>query len=459
MNLVETGIEGFDVAFGGLRRGQVILVVGNAGSGKTTFCAKVLYEGAKRFEEPGLFLSTVESKKEFYDYMRLLGMDFKELEEKGLFRFVEMLTPTSKGDLMNLSRELTKNALDMGARRIALDTITPFLMISPSIEARAILHNAVKTISRELDSILILTGEVPLGVSEVGHGVEEFVVDGLIRLRLEVDEVGAPKRLMEVLKLRGCPLGRSWYEFEIGPPFGLKVYLSGVIEKLESRIDLRDRLSTGVDGLDELLGGGLIRGTSTTISGPPGSGKTLVALSIAAENALKGEKVAFISFEEPEQQILATLEFLGYDPNVLRERAKILSVNPRAITLRSAYDIIHRFCGIGGGEVTLLVVDGLTSLKRTFGKEFHRIIRDLVYRAKRSGITTVFSVLGNAPEREFETYLSTLADNLVELRIREGEGRLRRELLIRKARMSEISEGVCELRLEKGRLSVRCELS
>ena len=74
----------------------------------------------------------------------------KELEEKGLFRFVEMLTPTSKGDLMNLSRELTKNALDMGARRIALDTITPFLMISPSIEARAILHNAVKTISREL---------------------------------------------------------------------------------------------------------------------------------------------------------------------------------------------------------------------------------------------------------------------------------------------------------------------
>ncbi|RLG90080.1 MAG: recombinase A, partial [Candidatus Hecatellales archaeon] len=116
MNLVETGIEGFDVAFGGLRRGQVILVVGNAGSGKTTFCAKVLYEGAKRFEEPGLFLSTVESKKEFYDYMRLLGMDVKELEEKGLFRFVEMLTPTSKGDLMNLSRELTKNALDMGAR-------------------------------------------------------------------------------------------------------------------------------------------------------------------------------------------------------------------------------------------------------------------------------------------------------------------------------------------------------
>jgi len=185
--------------------GHLLIVTGNLGSGKTTFCAKFLYEGARSFGEPGLYISTVESREEFLTYMKGLGMDFEPLERKGLFRYVEMLTPTFKDALMNFSKELTKQAVEMEARRIAIDPITPILALSSSIEARAILHNALKLITKNLGAIVIMTEEVPIGKMRIGHGVEEFVADGIIRLRLEVPEAGAPRRIMEVMKLRGRP--------------------------------------------------------------------------------------------------------------------------------------------------------------------------------------------------------------------------------------------------------------
>ncbi|RLF18548.1 MAG: hypothetical protein DRN06_01295 [Thermoprotei archaeon] len=455
--IVKTGIEGFDEAFGGFCRGQVIMVLGNAGSGKTTFCAKFLYEGARKFKEPGVFINTIENKKEFYEYMKELGMDFESLEREGLFRYVEILTPTSKDALMNLSKELTKHAIECNAKRIVVDSITPIFMLGPSIEARAILHNALKTLVRELGAVLLITGEMPLGNERIGHGVEEFVVDGIIKLKLEVPEAGAPRRIMEVLKLRGRPLSRAFYDFEIGAPTGFKVYLSGVLEELESSINLEDRINTGVEGIDEMLGGGLVRNTSTLIVGPPGSGKTLFMLTLAAENTLKGERVAFITFEEPRQQIYATLKFLRYDPDELeRKGLRVLSLNPRAITMRAFYDVVQGFSRLSEGKGSLLIVDGINSLRKEFGVNFHRVVRDLVLQAKKAEVTVIFSILKEreATSKEALTYLSTLADNIIEFRVAEKE-RVRREVFVLKARMSSISTEIRELELKEGRLKVR----
>jgi len=458
LEVVRTGIEGFDEAFGGFCRGQIIMVLGNAGSGKTTFCAKFLYEGARKFGEPGVFINTIEGKKEFYRYMKGLGMDFEPLEREGLFRYVEMLTPTSKDALMNLSRELTKHALECNAKRIVIDSITPIFMLGPSIEARAILHNAMKNLVRELGAVLLITGEMPMGEERIGHGVEEFVVDGIIKLKLEVPEAGAPRRIMEVLKLRGRPLSRAFYDFEIGPPLGLRVYLSGVLEELESSIDIEDKVPSGVEGVDDLLGGGLIRNTATIVMGPPGSGKTLLLLTLAAENTLRGEKVVYITFEEPRQQVHATLRFLRYDAEELEKRGlRILSVNPRAITMRSFYDIIQGFSKLTESKGSLLIVDGINSLRREFGIDFHRAIRDLVLQAKKAGVTTILSILKEreAVSEEAVTHLSTLADNIVELRINDEGQRIKREILVLKARMSQASNMIHELELVDGRLRVR----
>ena len=443
METVKTGIEGFDEIFGGFYRGQVILLAGNPGAGKTTFCAKFLYEGAKRFGESGLYISFGESKDEFYAYMKRLGMDFEKLENAGLFKFVEMLTPTSDDALMQFSREFTKNALEIGAKRIVVDSITPLLSISRDA-ARAILHNALKTICRELESVILITEEIPIGETRVGYGIEEFVVDGVIVLKLEVPELGTPMRLMSVLKLRGRPLDRAVYNFEISPPYGLRVLMHG-IEELNSDIDINDRIPTGISGFDELIGGGIIRGTVTAFVGPTGSGKTMLMLSFAANSALRGEKVVYVSFEEPRQQLFETLKFLGYGSI---EGLEIVSLNPRMISLRALYDIITRALG---NKTTLLFIDGLNAVRREFGESFHRAVRDVIFQMKKNKITVVLGLLGGL---EKETLLSTIVDNIVELNVVRVNGRLKREIAVRKARMCRISNEVREFVLD-GKLAVR----
>ena len=455
VDVVRTGIEGFDEVFGGLYRGQIILVYGNAGAGKTTFCAKFIYEGARRFGEPGLFISNVESKREFYTYMGNLGMDFEGLERQGLFRYVEMLTPTSKDALMSLSENLIKYAMEVRAKRVVIDSITPYLMISPSLETRAILHNALKTIARELGVIVMVTAELPLGEERLGHGVEEFIADGIIRLKLDVPDAGAPRRIMEVLKLRGRPLARAHYEFEIAPPTGLRVHMAGAIRTFESSVNLENKISTGIEKIDEMLGGGIIRNTSTIVMGPSGSGKTLFLLTLAAEATRRGEKVFFLTFEEPKQQIESTLKFLGYDPVELSKMGfEVLSINPRTVSLREIYSIMHDFSEIAKRGGSIFIIDGINAIRREFGGNFHRIFREFASHAKEANITLILSALKETGEGDAVTYLSTLADNIIEFRVVEENKRIRREVIIRKARMSSASSDVREVKLENGKLKV-----
>ncbi len=449
LELVKTGIPGLDEIIGGFYRGQTILVMGNAGSGKTTFCAKFVYEGAKRFGEPGLYINTVESKEEFYTYMRNLGMDFEELEKKGLFRYVEMLTPTSEDALMEFSRKLISNAMEIGAKRIVIDSITPLLMLGDPLKARAILHNAIKTVTRQFRAILLITEEVPRE-GHRHHAVEEFIADGIIRLRLEVPDAGAPRRIMEILKLRGRPIQRVMYDFELGPPHGIRVFTTRVIEVLESNIDARLKVPTGVEGLDKMLGGGIIRNTTALIVGPPGSGKTLLMLTMAATNALRGEKVVYVSFEEPRQQIRETLRFLRYDPDELSNRGlAIYAVNPRAVTLREVHSILT---SSEMSDATIFMVDGLYALYREFGSDFHKVVRDVALEFKKKNVTTVLSMVARDPGEPM--YLSTVADTIIELSIREINNELKRYVKVVKARISEALNQVKEIKLVNRRLVV-----
>ncbi|KUJ92453.1 MAG: hypothetical protein XD40_2347 [Archaeoglobus fulgidus] len=133
-------------------------------------------------------------------------------------------------------------------------------------------------------------------------------------------------------------------------------------------------------------------------------------LSAAANVAINGENVTYISFEEPRQQIEETLKFLGYGEV---EGLEILSLNPRMISLRALYDILSKTVL---DHRTMLFIDGLNAIRREFGEAFHRVVRDVVFQMKKNGITVVISLIGGTIK---ETLLSTIVDNVVELRVVE----------------------------------------
>src|ERR1043166_3525563 len=81
------------------------------------------------------------------------------------------------------------------------------------------------------------------------------------------------------------------------------------------------KVATGVDGFDDLTGGGLPQGRPTLVCGGPGCGKTLFALQFLIHGAAHGESGVFVTFEETEEDLLKNAASLGYDlPGLLKQK-------------------------------------------------------------------------------------------------------------------------------------------
>jgi circadian clock protein KaiC len=369
---VRTGIPELDEMLGGgLPRGSVILVAGNPGTGKTTFAAAFAYEGA-RTGEPTVYLSFAESKKKFYKYMKQFGMNFEEAERRGLFEYVEAPTIADIEAMERIIEIFIERLVKLKAKRAVIDSISAVVQVMGRDKARAALHNMVRMFESNNVTALLIE-DLPYGVDVVGHGVEEFLVDGVIVFKV-LREVGLTRRIMEIRKLRGVTA--SYYEvpFTIEPGRGLVLLLHERPERVE--MDIHGGLNpvpTGVDGLDEALQGGLASGFQVLIVGPPGSGKTILASRIALKWAYEGKRVVYIGFNEPTSQLASRFRLMGLPEDMavhpvpiddtnytMEEPVHVMSVNATAYTLEQLYWRLARI--VEQLLPDLIVLDGVSQL-------------------------------------------------------------------------------------------------
>lgn len=448
MGAVSSGIEELDkILDGGFLEGQVIVVAGNPGSGKTTFGAQFLYDGLRK-GEPGIFVSFVEPKEDFMKYMGLIGFDFAGYEEEGKFLFIEALTMKDADALNALIENVSRESLRLGAKRLVLDSISALKTAFSKRDIRAYLHNALLKVLKALRLTALLIVDMPYGARIIGYGVEEFIFDGVITLEVELQR-GLPKRRLVIRKLRGKPLPTSHYDVILGHG-GLKLIppLTSVLKGT-----LRDETAKfGISELDGMLGGGLRRGSATILVGPSGSGKTLLALTFALEGARNGERCLYLSHEESADQLRKCLSLMGAAENEIKNIV-FVSAGAVAQTPYEAYDKSRRL--IEAIKPDRFIIDGLTALRRVYSeRDFHEVLRSLLSICKEKEITTLMTFIGVPFEEELG--VSTIADNLIAIMLERAEDRITRRIGVIKSRGSKTSETLKTITFaEGGKIIVR----
>ncbi|RJS88144.1 hypothetical protein CW704_00595 [Candidatus Bathyarchaeota archaeon] len=263
--LVPSGLEGVDLIFGGgFKKGSLVIVAGNPGTGKTVFSAGWLHQGAVEFNEPGVYVSFAEDREAFYDNMKGFGYDFERLEAEGKFQFLDLLTVKQEG-ISDVFNWIVDKIYSLKAKRLVIDSFSALAQaFEKPIDMRSFTHIVLSKILRKAGCTTLLILEVPYGESKIGYGIEEFLADAVLLLkRREVDDT--PLRELSILKNRWSEITHPNYIFTLKNRF--QVFLPLMMSDIKQPVGKyrviphkEDAYSTGIEDLDLMLGGSFRRG-------------------------------------------------------------------------------------------------------------------------------------------------------------------------------------------------------
>ena len=261
---IKTGMHGLDELIPGFPEGEIILVAGRPGTGKTIFSASFLYNGAVKYGDKGLYISLGEDRESFLHNMSELGYDFEALEEKGLFEFEEILTLREEASKALLA-ELLSYIEEAQPKRLVIDSFSALVQnFDDPREIRVFLHSLFTRVVKRLRCTTILVEEIPYGASKIGYGFEEFIASGIIILRSRFQD-GRIYREILVPKLRGAEIKNPvtcftlHKGFKAFPPW--KPVESEIRKPYQPIPEPAQSFSTGISELDKALGGGLAHGS------------------------------------------------------------------------------------------------------------------------------------------------------------------------------------------------------
>lgn len=306
-----TGVDGLDAILGGgLVTGGIYIVSGRPGAGKTILSNQIAFAHAKRGGRAVYATLLAETHERLLSQLRTLsyfepdrvGTDVVYLN--GLKAMVDGGLP----ELLSLVRRMVR---DHGASLLVLDGMVTAAALAPS-------PLDYKRFISELQTWVSVVGCTVLLVTSVGPDApvspEHTMVDGIIELSTEGVKMRAMRRL-RVTKLRGSAFVEGAHSYLITAD-GMRVwprFEARPMPEPDPEVARRgERVPTGIPGLDALVGGGLVRGSSTLVLAPSGCGKSVLGLQFLAEGARRGEPSLYFGFFEPVPLVIAKGERLGF---------------------------------------------------------------------------------------------------------------------------------------------------
>jgi len=450
---ISSGIEGFDdITAGGLPLRRTTLLMGGPGCGKTVFALQMLVSGARRHHTPGIFVAFEENAHRVSANAETFGWDMRGLEMTQRLFFVDacMRSDVIKSgafDLTGLLAALEAKAREMDAKLIVFDAIDVLLSLldNPAAECRELYRLHEWLMRHELTGILTTKIEDDTPATAQRYGFMPFMTDCAVLLNQRVTDRVAV-RSMRVLKYRGSSHVLNEVPFVIGPE-GVEVGSSNGVHPEPQ--PFKERVSTGVKRLDEMLGGGFYRGTNALITASSGAGKSMLAGAFIEGACRRDERALFISFDENSHDIARDLATVSIDlaPHLASALLRMEAVRTEAASSEEHFMRIKRL--IAEHQPRCVAIDPLSALARVGGGLAARAVAErLIYLCRNAGITVLFTSLLEGFDQQLETttlHVSTISDSWIQVTYALEGGERNRALSIIKSRGSKHSNQQREL--------------
>jgi circadian clock protein KaiC len=455
LSKARTGIPGLDeITGGGLPRGTGTLVEGGAGSGKTVFALQSLVNGARAFNEPGIFVAFEENSKNLLANASTFGWNIPSLQSKKLFFFDAQLpfdlVQSGSFDLTGMLAILDSKVRRMGARRIVFDAIDVVLNLlnDPATQRRELLrlynwlqlHGLTSIITSKANHVS-LSAESP-----ESFGFMQFMVDCSINLRHGIVE-GVSQRNLRIVKYRGSSFEENTAPFVISNT-GFQVAATRPLECDHAPVT-SERISSGVERLDTMLGGGFYRGAGILITGFPGTAKSTLAGAFAEAACKRGEHTLFVSFDSDSSEVIRNLDSVNIHLKRFIKSGFLRMVSARAIAGSGKIHLMHIRNQARDHQARCVVIDPVSALAKA-GNEAtaHSVAERLIDWSKAEGLTLLCTSLLDdlSPSSEgTPIQISTIADTWIHLNYLVKGGERNRGLSIIKSRGTSHSNQVREL--------------
>ncbi len=449
---VPTNIHGLDIVLnGGLPERRVALLVGTAGSGKTIFGCEFLWRSITEQKENAVFVSFEESQERIVRNISSFGWDFQELVDSGRLAFVELNKSTLAADViegefdLRILVERIKAAVEqIQAKRVFVDSISAFFEQLRQAPVRRMLLDLSSALAELGVTSLISAERYEEYGSLSAYKSETFVSDCVLILRHILEEEKT-RRTVQVLKYRGSGHSQGEYPFTISNS-GV-VVMPNVGMELTSKSSMQ-RTPSGNAELDRMCGGGFFRDSIILVSGPTGTGKTLLSSQFVHTACMQDEKAILFAFEESREQLFRNGSGWSLDLAEMEKRGflKVVcnypeSAGPEDHLLRMK-QVIEEF------QPQRIAVDSLSALERVISvRSFREFVISLTSHIKQLQVAGFFTnttatLLGG--ESITETHISTLTDSILLLRYVETGGRMRRGMTVIKMRGSDHEKEIVE---------------
>jgi circadian clock protein KaiC len=442
VKICATGVAGMDhILGGGLPANRMYLVEGDPGVGKTTFALQFLLEGAKA-GEAGLYITLSETKEELSAVARSHGWTLDSFHVFELAAIEQQLKDVSETtfyqpselELNRTTKVLTDEVERLKPRRVVFDSLSELRLLAetPLRHRRQIL--SLKQFFGGRDCTVLLLDDRTTSTNRDAQ--VQSIAHGVISLEKTSPAYGVARRTLNVVKLRGVAFKEGYHDMVIKPG-GVVLFPRLVASEHRDSFE-KEIFATGIPGLDTLLGGGLHRGTSTMFMGPPGTGKSTLALNYVFEAAQRGEAAHLFIFDETLSTLVERGAAMRMDlrPHLQSGRVKIEEIDPAEISPGELMSRIRE--AVEGRDVRMIVIDSVNGYLNAMPEErfLSLQLHELLSYLNHKGVMTlmVLAQQGLLGAMQSPVDLTYLADAVVMMRYFETEGQVKQAISVVKKR-------------------------